>query len=936
MHSFTAFLLTVSTWAWTAKARSSGFFPMSPRQGESEPQVLSSAVHPFFTSPNNGAIIDIAVPEEQRLYGRDYRGTIEGRPIAHGVQNIRKYFNPLRTRGSERLSGSSDSAKESSLSERMASNLTLPSLGYRPPPPPVRRDVGVSPRCQFDADKWALHMESTLTYAIMFDRKTGGSCKDCLDRCMEKQGGSWTCRSVVYDSKWRICDMFAVAATAAPFTLVDYEGRDYYEYLAALPPSDAELSLVSNFAEQQQTIAPDSKEKQMCSEDRDKVSGSKTHVVELKTYSAVPIEEQLKADERELEKIEKERGKKERKLQKIIKENEAVTVPSTTTDAQVPLTEDKSTETADYERTTLPVREDDSSDSSTTSPSTEIVPDVEQTTIKIEVIPPAASRSIRRKPPKNIKGKKTKNDSQRRRKQPLPVQSRSDVNDEETMKEEAHSIEQSQRRRMKKIVGRKPSKVVKTNSMVATTTEVIQELSPELAREKILLYQKRKAAEAEQTTSAPRRRRVRIEGRRLHGDVVEEDEQITRDRDVQEVHEKYRKKVASRTFQGSHNIKQNLEKENERKPVKKGLSRRKIPLHQTTPQPSSSTSTPSTVEMETSAVATTEPGSSEDALRMALAREIKKFISKELKHQLFRAHGTRLHGESEELKPPSELVPMSSRPRARSREEEVLPSNICEEHEKVVMMTFADSTRKPYTAAVEMVKTADHEECMRLCERSPDCSSAVFSSSLCEMSATRARHTIPDIRPSTNDTYIEKACVDSAVIRGRETHIEGVANHILAGFVEQVEDAYGVEQCIAACYMALKQYGFHCMSAMWYPLDKEQSLILGYSPSVQVFQNCLLNGESRKTQQKLFIAEDTGHQMIYFEHPDAAIFRRMHDEIPLDQNSTAEHDWTAWSLCQGKEERVRYLRCKEHSDVRKCPKETAKCQGVPNASSAKA
>ncbi|KIH58745.1 hypothetical protein ANCDUO_11042 [Ancylostoma duodenale] len=71
---------------------------------ESEPQIPSSAVHPFFTSPNNGAIIDIAVPEEQRLYGRDNRGTLENRP---------------------------------------------PSLGYRPPPPPVRRDVGVSPRCQF-------------------------------------------------------------------------------------------------------------------------------------------------------------------------------------------------------------------------------------------------------------------------------------------------------------------------------------------------------------------------------------------------------------------------------------------------------------------------------------------------------------------------------------------------------------------------------------------------------------------------------------------------------------------------------------------------------------------------------------------------------------------------------------------------------------------
>ncbi|KIH47403.1 hypothetical protein ANCDUO_22537 [Ancylostoma duodenale] len=374
----------------------------------------------------------------------------------------------------------------------------------------------------------------------------------------------------------------------------------------------------------------------MCSEGRDKVSGSKTHVVEVKTYSAVPIEEQLKADEREVEKIEKERGKKERKLQKISKENEAVTVPSTTTEAEVPLTEDsipESKDTVDYERTTLPVREDDSSDSSITPPSTEIVPEAEQTTVKPEVIPSATSKSIRRKPPKKIKGKKTKTDSRRRPKQPLPVQSRSDENHEQRTKEEAHSTEQSQRRRTKKIVRRKQSKVVETNSVVATTTEVIQELSPELAREKILLYQKRKAAEAEQTTNAPRRRRVRIEGRRLHGDI-EEDEQITRHRDFQEVHEEEKKKGASRTFQGARDGKQKQEKENERKPVKKGLSRRKIPLHQTTQQPSSSTSTPSTAEAETSTVATTEPGSSADALRMALAKEIKKFISKELKHKV--------------------------------------------------------------------------------------------------------------------------------------------------------------------------------------------------------------------------------------------------------------------------------------------------------------
>ncbi|KAK5969012.1 hypothetical protein GCK32_020761 [Trichostrongylus colubriformis] len=116
------------------------------------------------------------------------------------------------------------------------------------------------------------------------------------------------------------------------------------------------------------------------------------------------------------------------------------------------------------------------------------------------------------------------------------------------------------------------------------------------------------------------------------------------------------------------------------------------------------------------------------------------------------------------------------------------------------MMSFPDSTRKPYTAAVENVKARDQRHCLEQCEENPDCSSAVFSGSMCEMSTTRARHSIADIRTAPNETYIEKACVDKNLVKGKSTHLFGMANHILAGFVEQVEDAYGIEQCISACY----------------------------------------------------------------------------------------------------------------------------------------
>ncbi|VDP22409.1 unnamed protein product [Heligmosomoides polygyrus] len=155
---------------------------------------------------------------------------------------------------------------------------------------------------------------------------------------------------------------------------------------------------------------------------------------------------------------------------------------------------------------------------------------------------------------------------------------------------------------------------------------------------------------------------------------------------------------------------------------------------------------------------------------------------------------------------------------------------------------------------------------------------------------------------------------------GRSTHLSGVANYILAGFVEQVEDAFGIEQCISACYGALKHYGFQCMSAMWYPMDQKQV-------PFRHFYNCLLNSETKRTQEKMFIPEDTGHMMIYFEHPDALFMRRLHDETSFDE-AKAPQLWTAWSSCHTSTERVRYQHCDDHVDIRKCPKEVARCGGT--------
>ncbi|KAK6750810.1 hypothetical protein RB195_002650 [Necator americanus] len=917
MHHCVAFFFVTYFSTCTATTKSSGFFPMSPGEIEEETRESKRTVHPFFLSSNKGAIVDIAVPEEQRLYGRESQAFLESRPVAFGVQNFRKLMNSGNSPTLHGPTESTDTANERSVSDRAAANLTFPSLGYRPPPPPVRRAIDISPRCRFDADKWALHMESTLAYATMFDRKTGESCEECLERCMQRQAGTWTCRSVVYDSTWHICDMFAVAGTAAPFTLVEYQGRDYFEYLAAQPPSDDELSQANDFFRQQQLAEFDKKITERCErKQHDKVSGVKTQEVHSNTYDAIPVKVQLEADEKELEKREKERGKKERKQLKTVKDSVPTTISLSSTDpvsgiltTEYPIPESKTIATENEMAATTP---DEGKEEENTSSPTEVT---ESSTAVIETTA-VTLKSIRRKPAK----KENKKASREKQKEFWSISwERGEIPVEREQRSELEALRsgQIQGRKLKKIIRKKPFKDVKTNSTLATTTEVIQELSQDVAREKIQLYQQRKAAEVEQMTTSPKKRRVRIQRRRLYGDL-EEGTKVDGGR------RQSRRRGSSDSDGDQYTLKnvevsenqidetKEVEKIDEKKPTKKGVSHRKIQIAEEPSVLSNPPMNPPTTHPNTTRNAETAA----EILRTALAKEIRKFISKELDHKmrdtLHRVHGTRLFEESEEMKTGSELVPMTSK--HKSHKERVFPTNICEEHEKLVMMTFAESTRKPYTTAIEMVKVRDQQHCLDLCKQSLDCSSAVFSSSssFCEMSATRARHTIPDIRPSLNETYIEKACVDSEIIRGRATNIVGVANHILAGFVEQVEDAYGVEQCIAACYMALKQYGFHCMSAMWYPMDKHQ--------------NCLLNSESRRTQPKLFIAEDTGHQMIYFEHPDAPLYKRMHDDTSGEKSPTTDDVWTAWSLCNGKEERVRYSRCKEHIDIRKCLKETAKCE----------
>uniref|UniRef100_A0A1I8BG52 Apple domain-containing protein n=1 Tax=Meloidogyne hapla TaxID=6305 RepID=A0A1I8BG52_MELHA len=89
-----------------------------------------------------------------------------------------------------------------------------------------------------------MQAQSAAANAIMFDRSSGIGCNECLERCSKKfqnHSTKWICRSLTYDHRWKICDLFAVNGGDSPYNLLDFEGRDYFQYMPAFPPTDFEM-----------------------------------------------------------------------------------------------------------------------------------------------------------------------------------------------------------------------------------------------------------------------------------------------------------------------------------------------------------------------------------------------------------------------------------------------------------------------------------------------------------------------------------------------------------------------------------------------------------------------------------------------------------------------------------------------------------------------
>uniref|UniRef100_A0AC35GJ66 Apple domain-containing protein n=1 Tax=Panagrolaimus sp. PS1159 TaxID=55785 RepID=A0AC35GJ66_9BILA len=251
--------------------------------------------------------------------------------------------------------------------------------------------------------------------------------------------------------------------------------------------------------------------------------------------------------------------------------------------------------------------------------------------------------------------------------------------------------------------------------------------------------------------------------------------------------------------------------------------------------------------------------------------------------------------------------------------------SICSPGEIARYLRFEESQRAHPGDLVGFAAAKTLEECAAACDRDEilSCASAVFSPSGCELSATSANHSnAGELSPSKNAIYLEKICLSEKLGRKTKLIYNAVSNYVMVGHVQEVADAKTLAECNTACLQSEKDFGFICKSSMWYPSDETQ--------------NCLLNTQSRQTLPDVFIPEDQGVNMVYYEvlfendldFKSNNLNSRFRDEPLYESN---ESKWTVWSKCKKDLTgmRHRYLKCSEQKDVRKCPKESVMCRHLP-------
>lgn len=111
---------------------------------------------------------------------------------------------------------------------------------FTAPPPAVSEG-----QCSYDEKLWDTTPQRGISNGIMFDRQSGVTCEECLGNCSmvyQDSNSPWICRSLTYDHRWKICDLYAVEGDKLPYFLVNVEGRDYFELNADALPTETTLA----------------------------------------------------------------------------------------------------------------------------------------------------------------------------------------------------------------------------------------------------------------------------------------------------------------------------------------------------------------------------------------------------------------------------------------------------------------------------------------------------------------------------------------------------------------------------------------------------------------------------------------------------------------------------------------------------------------------
>ncbi|CAD5221665.1 unnamed protein product [Bursaphelenchus okinawaensis] len=246
----------------------------------------------------------------------------------------------------------------------------------------------------------------------------------------------------------------------------------------------------------------------------------------------------------------------------------------------------------------------------------------------------------------------------------------------------------------------------------------------------------------------------------------------------------------------------------------------------------------------------------------------------------------------------------------------------CKENEILRFVQFSgyEQSHKDQDAKLELLPSGTLETCQKACAESSafECASASHSPSGCILSSKSANHAeVQSLVVNREATYLEKICLPIVLAEKTKSIFDAVPSYILVGHVQEVTDATTLVQCQIDCLQAQEKYGFRCRSAMWYPADADQ--------------NCLLNSENKFTQPTVFVPEDEGVIMFYFDMPridDSPDVQRRYKDIPLKHRVSK---WTHWSKCDESKEyskKYRYNKCNNEKDIRKCPKQTLNCKNV--------